>query len=644
MDRFEPLRSLRPANTHGPVTAPTAVDAEAPPRSHVRDEIDARYRWDLQPIFAGWEEWEQACDELGELVDRLARLQGTLTQGAAALLAVLRLQDELGQLAHRVWYYPSLTYDQDQRDNAVNAKRQRVQVLFARWEQAGAWFKPELLQVPLATVNEWMGADPVQAHGTGGLALYRFKLEDLYRRQEHVLGEEGERVLSFTSRFADLPDEAYSALSTADIRYPAVRLSDGREVTVSYGQYRTLLATHRVQRDRAAVFASFYETFEKSLNTYAALYNGVCQRDWFGAMARRYKTTLEAALDGNRIPTEVVERLIETTRAGVAPLQRYHRLRQRVLGPEVSGYHLYDTSIPLLEGEKRYPYDEAVRWVIASASPLGADYQARVRAVFDGRYVDVYENAGKRSGAYSAGVYGVHPYMLLNYNDTLDDLFTLAHETGHTLHSLLSHESQPFTYASYTIFVAEVASTLSEALLLDALLASSDDPRERALLLQHAIDSITGTFYTQVLFAEWELEAHRAAERGEPITAETLSERYFALLQHYYGEAIELDPLYRITWARIPHFFQSPYYVYQYATSFAASAQIAQALRGAGDPKAREEVVERYLRLLRAGGSDYPIDQLLAAGVDLARPEPVEAVVAELDRLVGQLEGELAAL
>ncbi len=471
----------RPANIHGPATAATAVDAEAPPRSHVRDEIDARYRWDLRPIFAGWEEWEQACDELGELVDRLARLQGTLAQGPAALLAVLRLQDELGQLAHRVWYYPSLSYDQDQRDNAVNAKRQRVQVLFARWEQAGAWFKPELLQVPLATVNEWMDADPVQADGTGGLALYRFKLEDLYRRQEHVLGEEGERVLSFTSRFADLPDEAYSALSTADIRYPAVRLSDGREVTVSYGQYRTLLSTHRVQRDRAAVFASFYETFEKSLNTYAALYNGVCQRDWFGAMARRYKTTLEAALDGNRIPTEVVERLIETTRAGVAPLQRYHRLRRRVLGAEVSGYHLYDTSIPLLEGEKRYPYDEAARWVIASASPLGADYQQRVRAVFDGRYVDVYENAGKRSGAYSAGVYGVHPYMLLNYNDTLDDLFTLAHETGHTLHSLLSHESQPFTYASYTIFVAEVASTLSEALLLDALLAEQRRPaRARA--------------------------------------------------------------------------------------------------------------------------------------------------------------------
>jgi oligoendopeptidase F len=601
----------------------------------VRDEVDPRHRWDLAPIFGSWEEWEQACDELGELVDRLGRMQGTLAAGGEALLAVLALQDEIGQLAHRVWYYPSLTYDQDQRDNAVNARRQRVQVLFARWEQAGAWFKPELLQLPLATVRGWMDAD-------SRLALYRFKLEDLYRRQEHVLGEEGERVLSYTSRFADLPDEAYSALSTADIRHPTVRLEDGREVTVSYGQYRTILATHRVQRDRAAVFAAFYDTFAKSLNTYAALYNGVCQRDWFGAMARRYHTTLEAALDGNRIPAEVVERLIETTRGGVAPLQRYHRLRKRELGLE--GYHLYDTGIPLFADERRYPYDEALRWVVDSAAPLGADYQARVRRVFEGRYVDVYENEGKRSGAYSAGVYGVHPYMLLNYNDTLDDLFTLAHETGHTLHSLLSHETQPFTYASYTIFVAEVASTLAEALLLDELLRRRDDPRERVLLLQHAIDSIAGTFYTQVLFAEWELEAHRAAERGEPITADTLSERYFALLQHYYGEGLELDPLYRLTWARIPHFFQSPYYVYQYATSFAASAQIARTLRTAADDAARQQVVERYLGLLRAGGNDYPIDQLLQAGVDLSRPEPVEAVIAELDRLVGELERALATL
>ena len=618
-------------------TAAAPVEVAAPPRpaTRIREDIEPRYRWDLAPIFASWEEWERACEALAALVERLSRLQGTLAAGRPALLAALELQDEIGQLAHRVWYYPSLAYDEDQRDNAVNARRQRVQVLFARWEQAAAWFKPELLALPLELVRGWMDEDPAVAH-------FRFKLEDLYRRQAHVLGEEGERILSFTSRFADMPDEAYSALSTADIRYPTVRLADGREVTVTYGQYRTLLSTHRVQPDRAAIFHAFYETFGANLNTYASLYNGVCQRDWFGAMARRYGSTLEAALDGNAIPVEVVERLIEATRAGVAPLQRYHRLRRRVLG--LDEYHLYDTGVPLLDEDRRYPYDEAVRWVIDSAAPLGADYQQRVREVFAGRWVDVYENEGKRSGAYSAGVYGVHPYMLLNYNDTLDDLFTLAHETGHTMHTLLSHESQPFTYASYTIFVAEVASTLAEALLLDTLLARSSDPRERALLLQHAIDSTLGTFYTQVLFAEWELEAHRAAERGEPITADTLSERYQAQLEHYYGPAVTLDPLYRITWARIPHFFQSPYYVYQYATSFAASAQLARELRAAADGAAHAAVVERFLGLLRAGGSDYPIALLHDAGVDLARPEPVQAVVAELDRLVGQLEDELAAL
>jgi oligoendopeptidase F len=617
-----------------PCAATTVGETAAPVRSRIRAEIDERYRWDLAPIYADWPSWEAACDELGRLIDRLATQQGTLAAGAGALLATLRLQDDLGQLAHRVWYYPSLTYDQDQRDNTANARRQRVQMLFARWEQASSWFKPELLQTPVETVRSWLDAD-------ADLALYRFKLEDLYRRQEHVLGEEGERVLSYTARFADLPDEAYSALSTADIRYPQVRLADGRELTITYGQYRTILATHRVQADRAAVFHAFYETFQASLNTYAALYHGVCQRDWVGAVARRYGTTLAAALDGNRIPTEVVERLIETTRAGVAPLQRYHRLRKKVLG--LAQYHLYDTGIPLLQDDGRYPYDEAVQWVIASAAPLGADYQERVRRIFAGRYVDVYENEGKRSGAYSAGVYGVHPYMLLNYNDTLDDLFTLAHETGHTLHTLLAQEAQPFTYAGYTIFVAEVASTLAEGLLLDTLLARSSDPHERVGLLQHAIDSIVGTFYTQVLFAEWELLAHRAAEAGEPITADTLSERYFGLLQHFYGDAIELDALYRITWARIPHFFQSPYYVYQYATSFAASAQLLRELR-ASDGAAHAAIVGRYLTLLRSGGSDYPIDQLLQAGVDLTRPEPTQAVVAELDRLVARLESEIAAL
>ncbi|HVS02082.1 MAG TPA: oligoendopeptidase F, partial [Thermoanaerobaculia bacterium] len=586
MRRQPPLQPLLPAAGAGAATL-------APPHGLARAQIGERYRWDLKQIFPGWSEWEEACADFARQVEEYAALQGTLAQGAASLVAALERHDRLGELAHRVWYYPSLMYDEDQRDNAINARRQRVQVLFARWEQAAAWFKPELLAIPLDAVRRWMDAEPRLAH-------FRFRVEDLFRVRGHVLGEEGERILSFTSRFAELPDDAYAALSTADVRWPTLTLPSGASVTVSYGQYRKILATNRSQPDRAAVFQAFYRTFDSTLNTYAALYNGVCQRDWFGAMARRYPTTLEAALDGNDIPTRVVEQLIATTREGVAPLQRYHRLRRRALGLEE--YHLYDSSIPLVDEDLRYPYDEAVRLVLESARPLGEEYVARMRNAFSGRYVDVYENEGKRSGAYSAGVYGVHPFLLLNYNDTLDDLFTLAHEMGHALHTLLSHETQPFTYASYTIFVAEVASTLNEALLLETLLARTGDPRQRAMLLQHAIDSVAGTFYTQVLFAEWELTAHRLAERGEPITAEILCERYLELLRHYYGDSVTVDDLYRITWARIPHFFQSPYYVYQYATSFAASAQLARELRTAESARDRQGVVDRYLRLLRAGG------------------------------------------
>jgi oligoendopeptidase F len=628
--------SPRPSGSPGSQAAPGSGTLERIPSPAVEPAAaPERLTWDLTPIYPDWEAWDAGCRELEGLIDAYGALRGTLAAGPEALRAALELADRMGELAHRAWYFPSLAYDLDQRDNATNARRQRVQALFARWEQAAAWFKPELLAIPWDTVEPWLAADDA-------LARYRFKLEDLYRRQRHVLGEEGERILSFSSRFAELPDDAYSALSTADIRYPLVRLTSGEEVKVTYGQYRTLLATMRNQEDRRLVFEAFYETFQGAANTYATLYQGVCQRDWFLALSRRYPNTLEAALDGNHIPREVVERLIAATRAGVAPVQRYHRLRQRVLG--VESYHLYDSSIPLVEEDRRYPYDQAVGRVLESAAALGTDYQRLMESAFQGRWIDVYEREGKRAGAYSAGVYGVHPYMLLNYNGTLDDLFTLAHETGHSLHTLLSHRSQPFTYASYTIFVAEVASTLQEALLLETMLARAETPRERAELLQHAIDTILGTFYTQVMFAEWELAAHRLAERGEPITADSLSELYFALLRHYYGEAVTLDPPYRITWARIPHFFHSPYYVYQYATSFAASAQLARELRAAASEGERQGVVERYLELLRSGGNDYPMRQLEKAGVDLTREEPVQAVVAELDRLVAQLEQELAAL
>ena len=611
--------------------APSDVATPEPPqlRSRRREEVPDHFKWNLADIFPHWEAWEAAYKELEAGIARYAALKGTLAGGPDRLLTAFRLSEELGQLAYRVWYYPSLQYDEDQRDNTVSAKRQQVQILFARLAQAESWFNPELLAIPLETVRGWMAqSEP--------LRVYRFAIENLYRQQEHVLDESGEKLMSLAGRLASAPNDAYWALSTADAKFPTITLSTGEQVTVSYGQYRALLATRRAQADREAAFVALHETYRATLNTYATLYNGVCQRDWFQARARGYGSTLESALHGDNIPTSVVENLIETTRAGAEPLRRYHRLRRKALG--VSSYQVYDFSIPLVTFDKKYPYEDVLDWIVAAVAPLGPEYQARMREGFAGRWIDVYENEGKRSGAYSAPVYGTHPYMLLNYTDTLDDVFTLAHEMGHSMHTILSHQAQPFVYSSYTIFVAEVPSTLSEALLLEYMLKCSTDPDERIVLLQHAIDNITGTFFTQVMFADYELRAHRLAEQDHPITSEILTETYTTLLKDYYGDAIDMNPLTGITWARIPHFFNSPYYVYQYATCFASAARLAREIMR-GDDATRE----RYLTLLKSGGNDYPMEQLKKAGVDLAQPDTVRAVIEQLDDLVSRLERELAS-
>src|SRR6476620_1197321 len=615
---------------------PSDVATPEPPQvsSRRRDEVPDRYKWNLSDIFPSWEAWEAGYKTLEAGIAKYASLKGTLAGGPENLLIAFRLSEELGQLAYKVWYFPSLQYDEDQRDNAINAKRQQVQILFARLSQAESWFNPELLSIPLEVVRGWM-------EQSDDLRVYRFASENLYRQQEHVLDEAGEKLMSLSSRLASAPNDAYWALSTADAKFPTITLASGEQVTVSYGQYRALLATRREQADREAAFRALHETYRASLNTYATLYNGVCQRDWFQARARGYKSTLDAALHGDNIPTSVVENLIETTRAGVEPLRRYHRLRRKTLG--VSSYQVYDFSIPLVTFEKKYKYDDVRDWIIAAVEPLGPEYQARMREGFTGRWIDVYENEGKRSGAYSAPVYGTHPYMLLNYTDTLDDVFTLAHEMGHSMHTILSHEAQPFVYSSYTIFVAEVPSTLSEALLLDHMLERSTDPVERIVLLQHAIDNITGTFYTQVLFADYELRAHRLAEQDKPITSEILTELYTSLLKEYYDDAVDLTPQSGVTWSRIPHFFSTPYYVYQYATCFASAARIAQEIMH-GTAQTKADARERYLTLLRSGGSDHPMALLKTAGIDLSQPDTVLAIVRQLDDLVTRLEQELANL
>lgn len=607
--------------------------ASAPTGSRARTDVPEAERWNLSDIFPSWEAWRESYDDLDRRVQAYGARKGTLGSSPSALLEALRESDTMGQLAYKVWYYASLAHDEDQRDNQVGAKRQQVQLLFAQWRQATAWFNPELLAVPLDTLRAWMGADE-------GLAVYRFMIENLFRLQEHVLDEKGEHLLSLAAQLTRVPDETYEALSTADMRFPTVELSTGERVQVTYPRYRALLATNRVQADRAKAFEAHHGAFEATLNTYAALYNGVLQRDWYQARARGYASTLEAALHGDNIPVAVVENLIASARANVGAFQRYERLRRRAL--KLDTYHLYDGAIPLVDFKEHYPYQQVVEWIVASVAPLGPAYQQRLATGFDQRWVDIYENEGKRSGAYSAPVYGVHPYVLMNYNDTLDAAFTLAHEMGHSMHTVLSHERQPFVYSDYTIFVAEVPSTLSEALLLDYRLAHTTDPLERIVLLQHAIDGITGTFFTQVLFADYELQAHRMVEAGEPVTADALSALYDATLRAYHGDAIDYDPLARVTWARIPHFFGSPYYVYQYATCYASSAQLLVGLRDA-DAATREATIARYLDLLAAGGSDHPMTLLQRAGIDLADPKTVGAVGTLLDTLVDQLEEALGA-
>ncbi|HXG90157.1 MAG TPA: oligoendopeptidase F [Vicinamibacterales bacterium] len=597
-----------------------------------REAVDARFTWDLASIYADWPAWQAGFTALEQSIEAFKRYEGTLGQGEARLVSALRDRDAVGQLSYRVWYFAALHYDQDQRDNAQNGRRQQVQLLLARWSQAESWFAPELLRVPLDTIRGWIEQSP-------DLALYRFFIEDLFRQQAHVLDEAGERLLSLSSRLGGVPHDAYAALSTADAHFPTVTLSTGEAVQVSYGQYRKLLATCRRQADRRATYEALYDTYAGSLNTYAALYNGVMQREWFEARARGHHSTLEAALFGNDIPTAVVHNLISEAKSGVEPFRRYHRLRRRVLA--LKDYYIFDGFVPLVDLDVHYRYDEVLDWISDSVRPLGDDYRQKVRQAFAGRWIDVYENQGKRSGAYSAPVYGAHPYMLLNYNDTLDAVFTLAHEMGHSIHTLLSHETQPFVYAGYTIFVAEVPSTLSEALLLDLMLERAKTREERILLLQHAIDGIAGTFYNQVLFADFELQAHRLVEQDQPVTSDVLSAIYARLLDEYWGDALSEDARAKITWARIPHFFQSPYYVYQYATCFASSAKLMSDVHGS-TPATRQAVVDRYLNLLRAGGSDYPMNLLARAGVDLSQPETVRAVVAQLDGLVTRLEQELA--
>jgi len=604
------------------------------PATQNRAQIATEFRWDFTPIYANWQAWEAGMTEIDTKIDAFAKLKGSLKNGPGAILKAYQAFDEIRMLQYKVYGYTALQRDVDTRDQDVSGKYQRVMTLFAKLGTATSWFTPELLGIAQGKMEKWIAATPA-------LKPYKFTIIDNYRQQKHVLDEKGERLLSYAARFSATPKATFQELSTSDIKFPMVTLSDGKEIKLSPGTYQSVLATNYQQADRAKAFEAYLKTYAATTNTYAAIYNGVLQREWFNAQARNFPSALDGALDGNAIPASVVTTLVDTVRKGVAPLQRYMKLRKKLLG--LDSYHLYDGAIPIYQTDKAYSYADSRDQVLASVAPLGADYVARYKKFLAGRQVDVYENEGKRSGAYVSGIYGVGPYMLLNHNDTQDALFTLAHEGGHAMHTVLSHETQPFVTADYTIFVAEVASTTNERFLLSHLLKTTNDPKERFLLLQHAVDAIVGTFYTQVLFADFELQAHKLVEQGQPITSDVLNTLYLRLLTDYYGDAVTLDDLYKYTWSRIPHFYNSPYYVYQYATCFASSAKLFKDMT-TGPVAARASATERYLALLKSGGNDHPMKQLQKAGVDLAKRETVQAMVDQMEELVTQMEAEAAKI
>ena len=573
------------------------ISVVAQPKYENREDIPAKYKWNFADIYENWDAWQTGFNQLESLMNEVAGLKGTLANGSEALYKVLKLQEELDMLSYKVYRYPGLQRDVDLRNQEIAAKFQQVQILFSKFGTATAWVSPEMLTIPWETMKTWLDENE-------NLSPFRFGIENLYRQQKHVLDADKETMLSYFSPVNSNPRDVYAALSTADVEFPTITLSTGEERKMTAGNYSLTLATSSVQADRKLAFNTHYQVYKDNENTYAAIYNSVLQSDWANAQARNYKSSVESYLEDNNIPVSVYENLVEVVRNNAGGLKKFHELRKRVLG--LDKYWSYDGAISLTDFNKVYDYDQATDWVLASVAPLGDTYQTKMSKAFEGGWIDVYETDGKRGGAYSGNCYGVHPYMLMNFNGTMDNVFTLGHELGHTMHTVYANENQPFPTSDYTIFVAEVASTFNEDLLLDYLMKKSEDPNERIALLLQSINNLTGTFYFQTLLADFELQAHKMVEEGKPITAKVLNELMKEIYLAYYGDAMEEDELLYTVWARIPHIFRTPFYVYQYATCYASSAQLYEEYL-ASEGEAKETVKTRYLNLLKEGGSDYPI-------------------------------------
>ena len=601
-----------------------------------RDEIAEKYKWNMKDFYNNWDEWNKDVEQLKVLMKEMPKFKGKIKNSSKEFVEMIKCEEKLDRLADKAYVYVYMLKDIDSKDETVSVKLQEIQALFTDYAVSTAWMGPEMLEIPKATMEKWIDENPE-------LKDHRFSLMEMYRMQEHILDEPKEKLLSYYGQYMGSPRDIYAELSISDVKWNEVKLSDGYEGPVTNGIYSKVLSTNRNQEDRRKAFEALYKIYDGNKNTYGAIYRALLQRDAASANARNFKSTLSKALEGKNVPENVFKTLLKSAKDNNAPLQRYVNLRKKALG--LKDYHYYDNSINIVDYDKLFDYEDAKKMVLESVAPLGKDYSTKMNRALSEGWIDVFETENKRSGAYSIGIYDVHPYMLLNYQGTMDSVFTLAHELGHTLHTMLSDENQPYPTHDYTIFVAEVASTFNERLLLDYMIKNTEDPKEKVALIEQAIGNIVGTYYIQSLFADYEYQAHKLVEEGKAVTPDVLSGIMDNLFKDYFGDTLAMDELQKVIWARIPHFFNSPYYVYQYATCFASSANLYDRITNTKySEKEREEAKNNYLALLKSGGNDYPMNQLKKAGVDLEKEESFTAVAVEFDRLLDLLEAELKKL
>lgn len=588
-----------------------------------RSEIAEADKWALEDLFLTDADWKAAVKQLEEQLAQLKGYAGKVSASADALYAYLTLADETENLFEKVLVYSNEKMHEDMGNSTYQGYAAQAQAAATRLSAAEAFFEPELLAMEESRLQGFLKEDPK-------LEKYRLLIDRIWRRKEHTLSAAEEEILAKTYEMATAPDDIFSMFNDADAKFGTIRDENGKEVELTHGRFGGFMESSD-RRVRKEAFEALYQTYDQFKNTLAATYSANVKKAKFYADVRKYPSALAAALAPGNIPTEVYDNLIETVHRFLPAMYRYVALRKRALG--VEKLHMYDVYVPLVADQtKKIPFAEAKEIVKRGLAPMGEEYVSHLEEGFDHRWIDVYENRGKRSGAYSWGAYGTHPYVLLNYQGKLDDVFTLAHEMGHALHSWYSNANQPYVYSGYLIFVAEVASTCNESLLMQYLLKESKDKKEKAYLLNHFIDQFKGTLFRQTMFAEFEKITHEMYAKGESLTAERLCAVYMDLNRKYFGEEMVSDPQIALEWARIPHFY-TEFYVYQYATGFSCAIALSKRILEMG-----EAGVADYMKFLKGGCSKDPIELLKMAGVDISTPKPVEDALQLFEELVSELE------